>query len=248
MNAMLGRVESAVARQRRFVADASHELRSPLASLRQHAEVAIAHPDRTDTARLAANVLAESLRMQALVEDLLLLARADEGTLRARTRPVDLDDLVVAEAERLRGRKDVGTPGLTAVRVLGDGAALGRVMRNLGDNAARHARSRVELTVVERDGEVVIAVEDDGPGIGPADRERVFERFVRLDDARARETGGAGLGLSIVEEIVRAHGGRVAITGSHLGGARLEVHLPAFSERSAPARQGDLGLTTREPR
>ena len=228
MNRMLGRLEQAQARQRRLVADASHELRSPVATIRQHAEVALAHPDRTTTTELAATVLAEDLRLQRLAEDLLLLTRADEHTLALRRRPVDLDDLVFDEARRVRGASGlrVDTTAVSAGRVEGDPAGLRRVLRNLGDNAARAAGGHLAFSVAERDGVVLLRVDDDGPGIPNADRERVFERFVRLDDARARDDGGSGLGLAIVAELVTAHGGTVVVASSPLGGARVEVTLP----------------------
>jgi signal transduction histidine kinase len=231
MNRMLGRLEQAQTRQRRLVSDASHELRSPLAAIRQHAEVALAHPGRTTTAELAATVLAETLRLQRLAEDLLLLTRADEHTLALRRRPVDLDDLVFEEAGRLReAGVRVDTSAVSAGRVDGDAAGLRRVLRNLGDNAARHAAGRLALSVAERDGLVLLGVDDDGPGIPEADRERVFERFVRLDDARARDDGGSGLGLAIVAELVAAHGGTVAVATSPLGGARFAVTLPRLAD------------------
>jgi signal transduction histidine kinase len=228
MNRMLGRLEQAQARQRRLVSDASHELRSPVAAIRQHAEVALAHPDRTTTAELAATVLAEDLRLQRLAEDLLLLNRVDEHTLALRRRPVDLDDLVFEEARRLRDSSGlrVDTTAVSAGRVDGDAAGLRRVLRNLGDNAARHAADRLAFSLAERDGLVLLGVDDDGPGIPEADRARVFERFVRLDDARARDDGGSGLGLAIVAELAAAHGGMVAMAASPLGGARVEVTLP----------------------
>jgi len=228
MNRMLGRLERAQVRQRRFVSDASHELRSPVAAIRQHAEVALAHPDRTTTGELAETVLAEGLRVQQLVEDLLLLARADEHTLRLQRRPVDLDDLVFDEARRLREVTDlrVDTTAVSAGRVVGDSAELRRMLRNLGDNAARHTRGRISFALAEHNGVVVLAVDDDGPGIPEADRERVLERFVRLDDARARDAGGSGLGLAIVAELVAAHGGTLAIADSSLGGARVELNFP----------------------
>jgi signal transduction histidine kinase len=239
MNRMLGRLEDAQRRQRRFVSDASHELRSPIAVIRQHAEVALAHPDRTSTPDLAGAVLAEDLRVQRLVEDLLLLARSDEQTLRLRRRPVDLDDLVFAEARRLRGNGlvvdglRVDSSGVGAARVSGDPAALARVLRNLGSNAARHAAGLVAFSLAHRDGVAVLAVSDDGPGIPPADRERVFERFVRLDEARARDAGGSGLGLAIVRELVCAHGGTVTIADRTGGGAQVEVAVPLVSSGSA---------------
>lgn len=225
MNRMLHRVEEAHLRQRRFVSDASHELRSPIAAIRQHAEVALAHPDHAGT--LAATAHVESLRMQALVEDLLLLARADEHTLRARRTPVDLDDLVPAEATRLRASTGLQVDTtVSSVRVDGDAAALRRMLSNLVDNAARHARHRIGLSLTERDGSAVLHVDDDGPGVPEHERDRVFERFVRLDDARTRADGGSGLGLAIVAEVVRAHGGTAVVSDSPLGGARVTVRLP----------------------
>ena len=229
MNRMLDRLELAQARQRRLVSDASHELRSPVAAIRQHAEVALAHPDRTTTAELAATVLVEDLRLQRLAEDLLLLTRADEHTLALRRRPVDLDDLVFDEARRLRYGSGlrVDTTAVSAGRVDGDAAGLRRLLRNLGDNAARHAAGRLAFSVAEHDGLVLLEVDDDGPGIPAADRARVFERFVRLDDARARDDGGSGLGLAIVAELAAAHGGTVAVASSPLRGACIEVTLPS---------------------
>ncbi len=232
MNDMLGRLERGQARQRRFVADASHELRSPVASIRQHAEVAQAHPERTTVDALAETVAAENLRVERLVDDLLLLTRADEHTRQLQQRPVDLDDLVFAEAHRLRDATPlrVDTTRVSAGRVTGDRAALWRALRNLGDNAVRHAKSQVAFTLAEQNGAVVLDVDDDGPGIPTPDRQRVFERFVRLDDARTRDAGGSGLGLAIVAEVVDAHGGTISIGDSHLGGARFEVRLPAVDD------------------
>lgn len=227
----LRRVARAEAAQRRFVSDASHELRSPVATVRQHAEVALAHPGRTDAGVLAGTVLDEAVRMQRLVDDLLLLARADEDAIRPGRRPVDLDDLVFDEARRLRERQDgprVDSAGVSAGRVQGDEDALRRVVRNLGENAARHARSRVALTLGAAGGTVRLDVDDDGPGVPEGERSRIFERFVRLDEARTRGEGGAGLGLAIVAELVAAHGGTVTVGAApELGGARFTVRLPA---------------------
>jgi signal transduction histidine kinase len=227
MNRMLERLESAQNSQRRFVSDASHELRSPITVIRQHAEVALAHPDRVATAELAEVVLAEQQRMQRLVEDLLLLARADEHVPLA-CEAVDLDDLAFEEGHRLRSTtsKRVDTSGVSAVRVQGDADALRRMFRNVGENAARHASSRVDITLVERGGEVVITVDDDGSGIPESERARVLQRFVRLDEARSRDVGGSGLGLSIVDEVVRAHGGSMSVGQSPRGGARIRIKLP----------------------
>ena len=233
MNRMLERLEVAQSRQRRFVSDASHELRSPLASIRQHAEVALSHPDRTSTGQLAELVLTEGNRVQQLVEDLLLLARVDEGTLALRRQPVDVDDFVFEAAARAREatRLRVDTTAVSAGQVLGDEAQLQRVVRNLVDNAVRHAKGAIALSLgVDGSGAVRLCVDDDGAGIPPDERPRVFERFVRLDEARSRDAGGSGLGLAIVAEVVAAHGGRVTIGDSPLGGARLEVTLPAHAD------------------
>ncbi|WP_166134705.1 sensor histidine kinase [Nocardioides ochotonae] len=238
MNQMLERLESSRERQQRFVADASHELRSPLASIRQTAEVAQAHPGALPEGELAEAVLEESGRMQRLVEQLLVLTRAGEAAGAHAPYDVDLDDLALAEARRVRrGGLQVDTSGIGPGRVRGDGVALGQVVRNLVDNAVRHAETTVRLAVRERaedgrDPDVELVVEDDGPGIPEAERERVFDRFVRLDEARARDAGGSGLGLAIVREIVTAHGGTVAITSSPAGGARVVVRLPAPAART----------------
>jgi signal transduction histidine kinase len=178
---------------------------------------------------LADTVLAEDVRLQQLVDDLLWLARADEPRSRPPSTEVDVDDLVLEEATRLRGSHgvNVDASGISAGQVLGDREELRHMLRNLGDNAARHAAATVALSLAERDGEVVLQVDDDGPGIPPAARSQVFERFTRLDDARSRDVGGSGLGLAIVAEIVRAHGGTVVAGDSPSGGARLEVMLPA---------------------
>jgi signal transduction histidine kinase len=228
LNSMLARLEHAQQRQQRFVSDASHELRSPLAAIRHHAEVAAAHPETTPVDELAAEVVGEAERLQQLVDDLLLVARVDEQTLGVGRQEVDVDDLALDEARRLRDTTGlrIDTSGVAAGRVLGDRALLARALRNLGENAARHARTVVALTVEESGGMVRLAVEDDGPGIPPTERTNVFERFVRLDDARARDTGGTGLGLAIVREVATTHGGTVASGDSALGGARIEIALP----------------------
>jgi signal transduction histidine kinase len=228
MNRMLDRLDSAQQAQRRFVSDASHELKSPLASLRQYAEVAQAHPDRISEAELSEAVLDEGARLEKLVQGMLVLARADEQTLAGGSSPVDLDDIVLADAQRLKaaGRVAIDTSAVGPARVLGDAGMLGQVVRNLVDNAARHADSRVALSLVESGLTVVLHVDDDGDGVAPDDRDSIFDRFVRLDEARARESGGSGLGLSIVQELVTAHRGTVSVGDGPLGGARFTVTLP----------------------
>ena len=229
MNLMLDRLERGQERQRRFISDASHELRSPVAAIRQHGEVAVQHPDTTNLEELAGVVLEEDARLQGLVDDLLLLARLDEHVRPARFDEVDLDDVVLAEASRLRGATSliVDTRGVSPARILGRRADLERIVRNLTDNALHHARERISLAVGTSDRHVTLTVDDDGPGIASADRERVLERFVRLDGARDRATGGSGLGLSIVREVALAHEGAVVLARSPQGGLRAEVRFPA---------------------
>jgi signal transduction histidine kinase len=228
MNQMLERLESARARQQQLVADASHELRSPATVIRQRAEVALTHPERTTTAELARVTLAEGRRIEQLVEQLLWLARADEQSTGLRLRLLDLDDLVLEEANRVRTINDlaVDTTRVSGGQVCGDALMMRRVAANLLDNAVAHATSTVSVALFERDDEVVLRVDDDGPGIAVEDRERVLERFVRLDEARSRTRGGAGLGLAIVHGIVTAHEGSVRVGTSESGGARFDVVLP----------------------
>jgi signal transduction histidine kinase len=232
LNEMLDRIDEGQRLQRQFVSDASHELRSPLAVIRQAAEVARAYPDRVTSADLADDVLAESHRLEDLVSALLLLARL-EGDDEGATGVVDLDDLVLIEAARLGGRAEVAidTQQVAEAQVRGSAVLLGQVVRNLLENACRHATSTVvvslDRTGEDQDGQVRLEVADDGRGIAADDRARVFERFVRLDDARARDEGGSGLGLAIVRKIVDSSGGTVEIAESSSGGARFIVRLPA---------------------
>lgn len=229
LNRMLDRLEQAGRRQRGFVADAAHELRSPLASMRAQLEVASQHPERADWRRLSEGVLADTLRLGRMVEDLLALARLDERPGAIQSRELELAEVAREVADRmppanaeLRLELDGGA------RVRGDRQALGRAVQNLLDNAVRHAAGRVRVSVGHQDGLAVLAVDDDGPGIPATDRERVFERFTRLDDARSREHGGAGLGLAIAREIVRAHGGELTAEDG-APGAHLVMRLPADS-------------------
>lgn len=235
LNSMLARLEAAQLRQRRFVSDASHELRSPVSSLRQNAEVALSYPGQVSPAEFAETVAAESERMAGLIDGLLLLARADEATLQLREQETDLDDVALREVSRIRTTAaglTVDGSGITAARVNGDEGMLTRALRNLVDNAVRHAADRVAVsTQVMGEGTnapvAILAVDDDGAGVPEAERSRVFERFVRLDESRARDSGGSGLGLAIVAEVAAAHGGSAEVRTSTLGGARFEIRLPA---------------------
>jgi signal transduction histidine kinase len=226
LNDMLGRLAAGRARQRTFVADAAHELRSPLASMRTQLEVA---QHLGEAGRLPADPLPEVDRLSALVEDLLLLARADaDAPLPARVDRVEVAALLTAIAESYaEARVAVRTDRLDpAASVTASVDELRRAVTNLVDNAVRHARSAVTLSVAADGSDVLIAVADDGPGIAPADRERVFDRFTRLDDARDRDAGGTGLGLPIVRELVRRAGGSVGF-GTEPNVSRAEIRLPA---------------------
>lgn len=227
MNSMLARLQASADSQRRFVADASHELRSPLATIRATAEVAGAHPEALDWRAAAGSVLAETDRLERLVADLLLLARADEDGLAMRVEDVDLDDVVTNEAARLRrlAALDV-VVDVRSVRVRGDLQHLARAVRNLTDNAARYATTTVALQLRAVEGLARIEVVDDGPGIPQAEHQRVFERFVRLDASRDRGSGGTGLGLAIARQIARAHGGDLVVAPAQPPGARLVLTVP----------------------
>ncbi len=231
MNEMLERLEAAALRQRRFVGDASHELRSPLSALRAQIDVALAYPDPVRQAQVLGRVRQQAERMTELIDDLLFLARADEGELERHLQRVDLDELVLAEADRLRsaGRTAVEVTGPDAAAVAGSERDLTRVLHNLGDNALAHAATTVTLGLRSSSGTAVLTVTDDGPGIPPADRLRVFERFTRLEEGRSRQAGGGtGLGLSITQQIVRAHGGEITVEDRPDGrsGAVFAVRLP----------------------
>jgi len=227
MNSMLERLETAAATERRFIADASHELRSPLAAIRAQLETARAYPETIDWSAVADDVLADQARVERLVGDLLLLARLDSGDVVPRRAPLTLREVVREELGRRPSGADVafaaelGASGDT----IGDAAQLARMVRNLLDNAERHASAAVTVGVIEQGDELVLRVSDDGPGIAPADRTRIFDRFTRLDDSRLADDGGSGLGLAIVRDIVAAHGGTVAVVDGPAG-ACFEARLP----------------------
>jgi signal transduction histidine kinase len=227
MNEMLDRLQAASERQRKFVGDASHELQSPIAALRTQLEVAIAQPATTDWAATSSDLLAESRHMERLVRDLLFLARSDGEEGVRRIEPVDLDDIVLEEATRLRSTAQVrvDASGVSAAPLTGNRDELTRLVRNLLENAEHHAESRVRIRLSAEGREIILMVEDDGPGVPPAERERIFQRFTRLDEARSRNNGGTGLGLAIVKEITERHGGTVCVENA-APGARFAVRLP----------------------
>ena len=222
LNSMLERLEEASQRQHEFVSDASHELRSPISAIKSQLEVALVHPEASSWRAVATNALAESGRMERLVEDLLTLAQAEE-TASAR-EPLDLSELVSSETGRLKDARLV--LDLDGVVVLGDERQLRRAVANLVENATRYADDRIEVSLRRRDRHVVLAVDDDGPGVRAGERERIFERFTRLDEGRARNHGGIGIGLALVRRVSANHGGQVVCGESRLGGARFEVRLP----------------------
>ncbi|WP_419186540.1 sensor histidine kinase [Mycolicibacterium peregrinum] len=228
MNDMLARIEAGHAAQRRFVGDASHELRSPLATVVSALEIGATHPDALDRTLLTTALLPEARRMQSLVENLLLLARADEHGLPLRRIETDLDDLATAEVARLKRETTLRiTSELSAVKASVDPDGFVRLLRNLADNAARHANSEVTIVVGAHGDSALVQVIDDGPGIPASQRDKAFERFVRLDSDRSRSGGGTGLGLAIVAEIVAAHDGTVSIGSQEAStGTVVTVQLP----------------------
>jgi signal transduction histidine kinase len=224
LNGMLDRLAAARDRQRAFVADAAHELRSPLANLRTALEVAQRHGVPPN---LADELLIDVERLSRLVDDLLLLARADDAVVPAAGRePVELRGVVTEVADRFRAaRVPVSVVDGGPVWTVGERNGLVRVVDNLVHNAVRHAAGRVVVAAAADDGSSLVTVTDDGPGIPVAERERVFDRFTRLDDARARDAGGAGLGLAIARELLRRQGGTVRLADADPG-LCAEVRLP----------------------
>ena len=230
LNSMLDRLSASRGRQRDFVADAAHELRSPLSSMRTQLEVAERLGEGSEVTR---DLRAEVARMAGLVEDLLVLARVDQEPSPTRPAlPVDLRDVLVRVVRRHSGARVTVTAGaLPEAQVLGSAEALGRVFDNLTDNAVRHANTSVLVEMRLVDDTVEVLVSDDGAGIPEADRERVFDRFTRLDEARDRDHGGSGLGLAIVRELVHQAGGAVSLEDGHAGGLAARVTLPVASAR-----------------
>jgi signal transduction histidine kinase len=232
MNAMLARLDDAAARQRRFVADASHELRSPLTAIRTGLEVGLAHPEQAPWPTIAERAVRQAARLEDLSSDLLQLARVDAGKAAARRRRVPLAELLTeveagtAPSESVRVVLDVPDD----LAVTGDAAELSRVFRNVIDNALRYARTTVRVTAREDGDTVRVSIGDDGPGIPVEERERVFDRFVRLDAGRTHGAGSTGLGLAIAKAIVVAHEGSIGIATAPEGGALVAVTLRGHDE------------------
>ena len=226
MNHVLARLGRADSSRRAFVADAGHELRSPLSTMRVLLDRLAEDRSPAERQAIAERASAEVDRLSVLVDDLLELASADEQVMRLKRDDIDLDDVVLGETASLRARGMPITVTVEPTRVVGDPHRLGRVVRNLLENAERHRENAVRLTLRHDGGDALLLVDNDGPPVAPEDRGRIFGRFVRLDDSRTRDTGGTGLGLAIVAEIVRAHGGTVVAEESPDGWCRFSVRLP----------------------
>jgi two-component system, OmpR family, sensor kinase len=235
---MLDRLDDAFARQRSFVSDASHELRTPLTIVRGQLEVLARQPDvsRDDVQRVTRLVSAEIERMERLVDDLLLLAKTEEGSPLER-RPIELRDYVhdVFDALSLTADRRFELGGVSDLTIEADPDRLAQVIHNLGQNAVVHTSSGglVRLSAAANGRYVRFAVEDDGPGIPEAERDRIFDRFHRTDYSRARASGGSGLGLAIARALVEAHGGKIRACESPEGGARVEFDIPRMEDRPA---------------
>ncbi len=227
MNQMLDRLEAGSKRQRQFVADASHELRSPLSTIKAAAGVAAVSPDPGKLSQLAGQVSAEADRMEELIADLLDLARFDEGDSAGIEERVELSAVCRAAADRLPPTSaELTIAAAEAVTVRGVELQLERAIFNVLTNAAQHAQRSVQVQVRTAEGRAEIVIDDDGPGIAAEDRERIFDRFVRLDGSRSRATGGSGIGLALVEAITTRHGGTITVTDApELGGARFVLDL-----------------------
>lgn len=231
------RLEGTVAQQRRFTSDASHELRTPLTGLRTRLELALDDPADTDLLRTLRDALRDADRLHQIVDDLLALARLDAGVEPDRTL-LDLGALARAESRRRQARVPVVVDADPDVPVLGNRLQLARAVVNLLANADRHASGKVLVTVRARGGKAVLTVTDDGPGVPPGERDRIFDRFTRLDAARSRDAGGSGLGLPIAREIANRHGGTLVVEDAPDGGAAFVLTLPLADQT---AHEQDAG-------
>jgi signal transduction histidine kinase len=219
MNSMLGRLQASREHERQFLSDASHELRSPLASMRAQLETG-SWPSQ------ASDVRAEATRLAHIVDDLMDLAKADEAA--PPSTETDLDEVVLEEVAAIAATLPISidTSNVGAARLIGDRQALGRMVRNLVENAGRHATSVVKVSLTCIDGTTILTVDDDGEGVAEDDRQQIFDRFTRTDSSRSRHTGGVGLGLAVVRATAQRHGGDVQVDTSPIGGARFTVTLP----------------------
>ena len=242
MNSMLDRIETADQRQRQFVSNASHELRSPLTTIRTGLDISIADASGKTWRGMQPILAEETQRLQDLVEDLLTLSKADDKGLAVRREDVDLDDVLTTELRRVNATsKHRIVADLVPARIAGDPARLSQAFRNVLDNADRHAAGTIAVKLSVTAQTVVVTIDDDGTPVPVADRERIFGRFVRLDESRSRHRGGSGLGLAIVRGIVEAHDGRVIATETTQGWCRFEVSFPPMVLPAA-ASHADLPI------
>ncbi|MEW9532750.1 sensor histidine kinase [Microbispora sp. NPDC049125] len=226
LDSLHNKLRKAIDEQRRFEADASHELRTPVAGLRARLEEAQLNPGEVDLDKLLERALGDVKRLQSIIDDLHLLSQVEAAGRPAGPVPVDLAEFVQAEVSRRDHKHEVTVKGERGVVVTAVPPRLGRLLGELLDNAQRHARSLVRVDVRRAGGLGELVVCDDGPGIPPHERERVFDRFARLDTARSRDRGGSGLGLAIVWKIAEAHGGDVHAEEAPGGGGVFVVRLP----------------------
>jgi signal transduction histidine kinase len=224
INEMLGRLEDSSNRQEAFVADAAHELRSPIASLQARLETEIRRPGGDEP--VTRDLLRDTVRMGRLVDHLLLLARSDAGTMSADRVPVDLDEVVLESVTTVEAAVPITTAAVEPVQVQGQPDLLEHVVRNLLEIAERYAKESVAVSLVANERHAILTIDDDGPGIPEEKRQLVLRRFVRIDESRERGTGGTGLGLAIVHEIIELHDGELEILDAPSGGARMRVLLP----------------------
>jgi signal transduction histidine kinase len=241
MNGMLDRLTTAVTRERRFVADASHELRSPIASL--HAAFEVSRRNRTAGRRWNEDAVLSALqRLDILAEELLVLDSVGRPCVGRGPELVDIDELVLEQVDQLRHltELDLDVGRVSGGQVFAREVDMMRIIENLSSNACRHAVNRIGFAVTETEGRVLLSVTDDGPGIPDEMRVQVFERFARLDSERSRHDGGSGLGLAIVTELVESYGGRVWVESALPHGARFVVELPAPVTEDRTSRSGDV--------
>ncbi|MFF1251779.1 sensor histidine kinase [Pseudarthrobacter sp. NPDC058329] len=243
MNSMLDRIETADQRQRQFVSNASHELRSPLTTIRTGLDISIADASGETWRGMQPILAEETQRLQGLVEDLLTLSKADDEGLAVRREDVDLDDVLATELRRVNATSQHRiVADLVPAKIAGDPGRLSQAFRNVLDNADRHAAGTIAVKLSIMVQTVVVTIDDDGSPVPVADRERIFGRFVRLDESRARHQGGSGLGLAITRGIVEAHDGRVIATETPQGWCRFEVSFPPMARLAVPQADVPIGL------
>ena len=225
LNRMLGRLEDAAARQQLFAAAASHELRSPLSTIRTQLEVGLVYPDRAEWPRVAEDTLIEVARLEELTRDLRMLTRS-RSMQAAAAQPVELSEVVAAEVTLRRPKRGIRyNTELAVAEIAADPDAVVRVLRNLFDNAERHAVGEIRVVVSRNGDAVTLTVMNDGPMIPSDELERIFEPFMRLDEARSLDAGGSGLGLAIARSIMSALGGSISAVEAQQG-AEFEVTFP----------------------